>query len=99
MLERGVLAQFVSVAVADSLANVEAAVSSGDFDRIKSAAHGAKGEARCAAANGLAGLYAEMEGQARNIDRAVSQELISRTEVEVRRVEHFIRERLGGKVS
>jgi len=47
----------------------------------------------------LAGLYSDLESQAKNNDRAVSQELIARTEVEVRRVEHFIRERLGGKVS
>ena len=93
-----VLAQFVSVAV-ESLSNVEAAVSSGDPDRIKAAAHGAKGEARCSAATGLAELYSELESLAKNNDRAVSQDLIARTEVEVRRVEHFIRERLGGKVS
>jgi signal transduction histidine kinase/DNA-binding NarL/FixJ family response regulator/HPt (histidine-containing phosphotransfer) domain-containing protein len=93
-----VLAQFVSVVV-ESLSNVDAAVSSGDPDRIKAAAHGAKGEARCSAAIGLAGLYSELESQAKNNDRAASQELIARTEVEVRRVERFIRERLGGKVS
>ena len=93
-----VLAQFVSVAV-ESLSNVEAAVSSGDPDRIKAAAHGAKGEARCSAAMVLAGLYSELESQAEKNDRAAWQELIARTEVEVRRVEHFIQKRLRGKVS
>jgi HPt (histidine-containing phosphotransfer) domain-containing protein len=92
------LAQFVSAAV-DSLSNVEAAVSSGDPDRIKAATHGAKGEARYAAATGLAGLYSELESNAKSNDRAASQELIARIAVEVRRVEHFIRERLGAKVS
>ena len=93
-----VLAQFVSAAV-DSLSNVEAAVSSGDPDRIKAATHGAKGEARYAAATGLAGLYSDLESNAKSNDRAASQELITRIAVEVRRVEHFIRERLGAKVS
>jgi HPt (histidine-containing phosphotransfer) domain-containing protein len=93
-----VLAEFVGAA-GDSLSNVEAAVSSGDPDRIKAAAHGAKGEARCAAAVRLAGLYSELEHKAESGDQAVSRELVARTAVEVRRVEDFIRERLGVHVS
>ena len=94
-----VLAQFVGAA-ADSLANVDAAVSSGDPERIQAAAHGAKGEARCAAANGLAGLYAELERNAKdkNADRAVSRELMARTAVELLRVENFIQGRLGAEL-
>ena len=93
-----VLAEFVGVA-GNSLSNVEAAVTSGDPDRIKLAAHGAKGEARCAAAIGLAGLYSELERRAKDDDRAVSLELLIRTAVEVKHVRDFIQERLGGHVS
>jgi signal transduction histidine kinase/CheY-like chemotaxis protein/HPt (histidine-containing phosphotransfer) domain-containing protein len=93
-----VLAQFIDAA-RESLTNVEAAVSSGDPDRVKAAAHGAKGEARCAAAVGLAGLYAELERKAKDGDSVVLRELTTRTATEVRRVEAFIRERLGTKPS
>jgi signal transduction histidine kinase/HPt (histidine-containing phosphotransfer) domain-containing protein/ActR/RegA family two-component response regulator len=93
-----VLAQFVEAA-AESLVSVHEAVSSGDPDRIKAAAHGAKGEARCAAAIGLADLYAELERRAKDKDSVASNDLIVRTAAELRRVERFVRERLGAKPS
>lgn len=92
-----VLAQFAGVAV-DSLSNVEAALSSGDFERIVSAAHGAKGEARCAAALALAVLYAELERKGHDIGRAAAQEITGRISAEVHRVKSYIRERLGATV-
>ncbi len=93
-----VLAQFTGVSL-DTLSNVKVAVSTCDPQQIVSAAHAAKGEARCAAATELATLYAELEGNASDLDRAASRELVGRIEVEVRRVELYIRERLGAKVS
>jgi len=93
-----VLAQFIGAA-ADSLSSAEAAVANGNPDLIKAAAHAAKGEARCAAAVGLAGLYAELERKAKDDDPAVSRELIARAAGELRRVENLIRERLGAKRS
>jgi len=93
-----VLEQFAGAA-RESLSNVEAAVSSRDPDRIRTAAHGANGEARCAAALALAGLYSKLEHKARDKDPAVSRDLIARIAAELLRVEDFIRERLGVKMS
>lgn len=92
------LAEFLAAAGA-SLSDVKAAVSSGDPDSIEAAAHGAKGEARCATAIGLAELYAELERTAKDGDRAVSQGLVARAAAEVRRIEDFIRGRLGDSLS
>jgi signal transduction histidine kinase/CheY-like chemotaxis protein/HPt (histidine-containing phosphotransfer) domain-containing protein len=93
-----VLEEFIGVAL-DSLSNVDAAVSSGDPDRIKAAAHGAKGEARCAAAIGLAALYADLERKAKDPDSASLRQTIASIALELRSVEVFIRERLEARVS
>jgi signal transduction histidine kinase/CheY-like chemotaxis protein len=87
---RQVLADFLATAAA-SLTEVEAAVSSGDAGRIHAAAHGAKGEARCAAATGLAEVYAELDRTVQDGDLAVSQALVSRATLELHRVEDLIR--------
>ncbi|WP_337997502.1 ATP-binding protein [Oleispirillum naphthae] len=86
------LSEFLTVA-GTSLAEVETAVLSGGADSIKSAAHGAKGEARYAAASGLAGLYAEVERQA-NDDSGSLRDLLARAAVEIHRIEEFVRGRL-----
>ena len=88
-----VLVDFMSV-VGLSLAEVAAAVASGDPAGIQAAAHGAKGEAQCAAATLLADLYAELYRQAKDGDPALSRWLLDQATSEVRRVEEFIRRRL-----
>jgi len=87
---RQVMADFLATA-ATSLAEVEAAVSSGEASKIRAAAHGAKGEARCAAAIGLAEIYAELDRTAEEGDRVVSEALASRASLELHHVEDFIR--------
>jgi PAS domain S-box-containing protein len=91
-----VLADFMAVAGA-SLFEVEAAVEAGDPSGISAGAHGAKGEARCAAATPLADLYAELDRTARDGDPAVSRQLVVEAAAEVRRVEAFIRGRLAAR--
>lgn len=88
------LVEFRAV-VGVSLAEVEAAVSSGACERVRAAAHGAKGEARSAAANRLAALYGDIERVARDGDQSALQGLVGQAAAEVRRVLDFIRERLG----
>jgi HPt (histidine-containing phosphotransfer) domain-containing protein len=88
------LVEFRAV-VGVSLAEVEEAVSSGACERVQAAAHGAKGEARSAAANRLAALYGDIERVARDRDQSALQGLIGQAAAEVRRVLDFIRERLG----
>jgi PAS domain S-box-containing protein len=88
-----VLGEFLIAAEA-SLSEVVGAVSGGDPATIKAAAHGATGEARCAAAVPLAELYAELDRTARDGDPILSQHLVARAVAEVRRVEAFIRGRL-----
>jgi CheY-like chemotaxis protein/HPt (histidine-containing phosphotransfer) domain-containing protein len=90
-----VLSDFLSTAET-SLSEAEAAVLSGDPSKIQAAAHGAKGEARCAAAIGLAELYAELDRTAQDGDLVVSQTLVGRAALELRRVEDFIRGHLRG---
>ena len=87
-----VLAEFLAIAPA-SLADVTAAVSSNDPVQIRAAAHSAKGEARCAAAIGLAELYAELDHRAETGDQAASRELVARAETELHRIEAFIQGR------
>jgi signal transduction histidine kinase/CheY-like chemotaxis protein len=89
-----VLAEFLAAAGA-SLSDVESAVATGDPVSIKSAAHGAKGEARCAAATALSDLYAELDRTAKDGDRVVAQRLVARAATELCRVEDFIRGRLA----
>lgn len=89
-----VLVEFVMVAKA-SLAEVAAAISNGRPEDVKAVSHGARGEARSVAAIGLAELYAELEGKARDGDRAVLQELLARSTAEIGRIEAFVGERLG----
>jgi signal transduction histidine kinase/HPt (histidine-containing phosphotransfer) domain-containing protein/ActR/RegA family two-component response regulator len=88
-----ILAQFLTIA-GSSLAEVKIAMSNGDPDGIKAAAHSAKGEAHSAAAIELGGLYAELERTAKNGDRSVPQGLLDRAAVEVGRIENFIHARL-----
>jgi len=88
-----VLVEFLAAA-GNSLAQVTAAVSSGRRDGIVAAAHGAKGEARCAAAVGLAEIYAELERSASGGDDAISRGMTARAAAELCRVENFIRSRI-----
>jgi len=87
-----VLAEFLAIAPA-SLADVAAAVSSNDPAQIRAAAHGAKGEARCAAAVGLAELYTELDHRAEAGDQTASRELVARAAAELHRIEAFIQGR------
>ncbi|MET1026640.1 MAG: ATP-binding protein [Dongiaceae bacterium] len=89
-----VLTEFLETA-GSSLSGVEAAVLKGASDHIEAAAHSAKGEARCAAATGLAELYAELERLAKKGDQAGAQGLAVRAATELRHVEDYIRGRLG----
>ena len=57
--------------------------------------HGAKGEARSAAANVLGDIYAEMEKSAG--DLAKVRELAERATAELKRVDEFIAEFAGAK--
>lgn len=90
-----VLADFLATA-GTSFADVETTVAGSDPVAIKAAAHGAKGEARCAAAIPLAALYAELEQRARDVDPTVLRDLVVRLGAEVHRVEAFIHLRLAG---
>ncbi|MGB8843392.1 MAG: response regulator [Aliidongia sp.] len=85
-----VLRDFMAV-MDTSLSEVEAAIMSGDSGIIRAAAHGAKGEARCAAATALADLYTELENMAAADDPAVLRRLVARAATEIRRVQEFIR--------
>lgn len=93
-----ILADFMDVAQI-SLSEARDAVERDVPDAIKTAAHTAKGEARCAAATALADIYAELECRAEDADRSVLQELAGRAAMEVQRVERFIRNRLHGDPS
>ena len=62
-----VLVEFL-VAAKMSFEELEAAVAGGRSNEICAALHGAKGEARGTAANGLADLYADMERRATEND-------------------------------
>jgi CheY-like chemotaxis protein len=88
-----VLEDFLA-AMETTLLEVEAAVAGGNPTGIRAAAHGAKGEARCAAATGLADLYEELGRTAADREPAVSKRLLAAAAAEVRRVEGFIRQRL-----
>lgn len=77
--------------VGASLAEVVAASNSGDPARLSSAVRNAKGEARCVAAIGLANVYAKMEQDAKNGNRAATRDDIAKATVEVGLVERFIR--------
>jgi signal transduction histidine kinase/CheY-like chemotaxis protein len=91
-----VLAEFLAVA-ATSLADVAAAVSSNDPARIRAMAHGAKGEARCAAAIGLAEFYAALDHRAEAGDQAASRELVAQAAAELHRIETFIQDRASAR--
>jgi CheY-like chemotaxis protein len=88
-----VLAAFLATA-RTSLTDIEEAISDGDPKRIKAATHGAKGDARNAAATALAKLYAELESKNKEGDRAASHALTLLAGAEVVRVEGVIREHL-----
>jgi signal transduction histidine kinase/CheY-like chemotaxis protein/HPt (histidine-containing phosphotransfer) domain-containing protein len=89
-----VLAEFLA-AGETSLSEVQSAVSSGDAHGVHAAAHGAKGEALCAAATGLAALYAELERGAKDKDPIAAGKLVACAGVEFRRVELLVRGRLA----
>ena len=89
-----VLTEFLGAAC-EALVDVKAAVSSGDSGAIVAAAHGAKGEARSAAATALADLYGELENAAKDEDRGGADRLVGRVAAEVHRVEEFINDRIG----
>jgi len=89
-----ILGEFLAV-VRSSLSDVELAALSRDPVKIRAAAHNAKGEARCAAAGGLAELYEGLELRANDSDRAVSAWLVACAASEVHRVEGYIQGRLG----
>jgi signal transduction histidine kinase/HPt (histidine-containing phosphotransfer) domain-containing protein len=91
-----VLEEFMTVA-GISLAEVAAAVADGDVVRITAAAHGARGEARCTAATRLADVYARLDTATKVGDQAATQALVACAAAEVRRVEDFIRDRLGDR--
>jgi CheY-like chemotaxis protein len=87
-----VLAEFLAIA-AISLSEVATAVASNDPARIRATAHGAKGEARCAAAIQLAELYSTLDHRAEAGDQAASRELVARAAAELHRIETFIQDR------
>jgi len=88
-----VLAAFLMTA-ATAQEHVEEAVLSGDRKRVKAATHGAKGDARNAAATALADIYAELEIKNKEGDDADLHDLAVSAGLEVRRAENFIREHL-----
>ena len=93
-----ILKEFLPAALV-SFESVKAAATANDPRELRGAAHGAKGEARNAGANALGHLYARIERGAESVTSSELDALIARTEIEVARVEHFIRARLGEAVS
>ncbi|MDX2143086.1 MAG: ATP-binding protein [Rhodospirillaceae bacterium] len=84
-----VLREFAAAARA-SFDEVAMSVARDDLPGIMAAAHGAKGEARNAAAVRLGDLYADLEAKARTKDPAALPVVLSDIRAEVARVESFI---------